>query len=250
MRAAGGGWSVAGGDRYVVGAGARAARAGLRCSATGRISSRGARPTARLGRGVDRLPRRRTSAPPRSATSATCGSCTRSGRWCRCCSRRCCAEGTRQPAAFARGPSPSSASGAARLHRRRAAEPPLRQRAGRGGARSRAPALLPRVPAAGTACPPALVLAVLLFWGVAVVADSPQFSALSARPARRSWSAARWPSRTASASSSPSLPISLATTLSTLGANVAWLLLPGPVLGLLGMRRLVRRRNSEPAGRP
>lgn len=92
-------------------------------------------------------------------------------------------------------------------------------------------------------------LAILVVWGVAVVADSPQFSSLSAdyAPAEALGSALAF--QNAIGFAITTVAIALAMPLyAAIGPWVAWLLLPGPVLGLLGMRPLLTG-TVAPAGR-
>jgi predicted MFS family arabinose efflux permease len=90
-------------------------------------------------------------------------------------------------------------------------------------------------------------ISLLLFWGATVVADSPHFSALSARACPPEIVGSALAFQNAIGFAITMLSIQLGSrVIGDWHMHVAWLLLPGPLLGLLGLYPLWRRRPPVP----
>lgn len=97
---------------------------------------------------------------------------------------------------------------------------------------------------------PALGL-LLLVWGATVIADSPQFSALAAQACPRELVGAALAIQNSIGFAITVVSIAATTALfERIGLNAAWLLVPGPIFGLLGFAWASRQGVHDDGGAP
>ena len=90
------------------------------------------------------------------------------------------------------------------------------------------------------------LLAFMLLWGASVVADSPHFSALSARACPPEIVGSALALQNALGFAVTMVSIAWGTSVvADWGAKVAWLLLPGPVLGVIALLPLLRKPSAH-----
>lgn len=90
-----------------------------------------------------------------------------------------------------------------------------------------------------SSAPASILFGLLLLWGISVIADSAQFSAMSARACPPQLVGSALAIQNSIGFAITMVAINLGTTAITeWGVYVTWLLLPGPILGLIGLRPL------------
>ncbi|WP_207004975.1 MFS transporter [Trinickia mobilis] len=93
---------------------------------------------------------------------------------------------------------------------------------------------------------PVMMLSLLIVWGAAVVGDSPQFSAISARSCPPELVGSALAIQNSIGFAITVVSISGVTSLfERIGLDAAWLLLPGPILGLIGFGPMFRRQDKR-----
>ena len=97
-----------------------------------------------------------------------------------------------------------------------------------------------------TVLPPFVLLVVLMLWGITVIADSPQFSALAAQvaPADNVGSSLAVMNAVGFALTVPAIWL-VSFSWPVLNEWVSWLLLPGPLLGLLALSKFDKENRHD-----